>query len=456
MRIGLALAVPLFIASLTSSAAPAAEIGDKNFTADDLFQMTRIWKVELTFTPEQWTNLAPRKVSAPSGSVLTGAPGLRNGLQGAAGMEYEWVHADLKIDGLEFKDIAVRYKGNGTYQKGQLSGKISFKLALNKYVKGQKLAKMDKLNLANEISDSTWMNENISYKLFRDAGIPAPRTAYARVFITITGQKPQFYRGLYSLVEEVDPLFLSRWFPTKDGALFKPVMPVPFTFMGEDWEKYKQSYDPKVDLTDEQKKRMIDFTRLIATADDATFAKQIGDYIDIDETARFLAVSVYAMDYDSILLNGQNYYVYQDTKTNRYSFTAWDQDETFAKVGFGYGTLPDLSIVQPHRPNNRFLVRLFALEAFRTPYLKAIAEFSNTIFNPESLAAEVDLLAAAIRPAVKEESESALAMFDAAASGDSFFSPLTSSFILPLKSFAQLRKENVTEQLTKIALPGKN
>jgi len=439
-----------------ASTAGAVDVGEKNFTADDLFQMTRIWKVELTFTPEQWSNLAPRKVSTPSGSVLLGAPGLRNGLQGAAGMEYEWVHADLKIDGAEFKDIAVRYKGNGTFQKGQASGKISFKLDLNKYVKGQKLAKLDKLNLANEISDSTWMNENISYKLFRDARVPAPRTAYARVYITITGQKPQYYRGLYSLVEDVDAHFIGNWFADKDGALFKPVMPVPFTYMGEEWAKYAQSYDPKVDLTDAQKQRMIDFARLIANSDDAPFARQIDDYVDLEEAARFLAVSVYAMDYDSILLNGQNYYVYQDPRTNRYSFTAWDQDETFAKVGFGSGATPDLNILQPFRPNNRFLSRLFALEAFRTVYLKDIADFSNTIFRPESLAALVDQLAAAIRPAVKEESDSALALFDAAAAGDSFFSPMTNTYILPLKPFAQLRRENVADQLKRASQPGRN
>ena len=441
------------IALLLTSVAGAAEIGDKNFTADDLSQMTRIWKVELTFTPEQWNQLPPHKVSAPSGSVLTGAPGLRNGLQGAAGMEFGWVHADLKIDGVEFKDIAVRYKGNGTYRKGVENGKISFKLDLNKYVKGQKIARMDKLNLANEAADSTWMNENISYKLFRDAGVPAPRTAYARVYVTVTGEKPQYYRGLYSLVEEVDALFVNNWFHSKDGALFKPVMPVPFTYMGEDWTKYEQGYDSKLDLTDEQKRRMIDFTKLIANADDATFEKQIGEYLDLDEAARFLAMSVWAMDYDSILLNGQNYYVYQDPKTNKYSFTAWDQDETFAKVGFGSAAPPELSILQPGRPNNRFLTRLFAVEAFRTPYLKDLAEYSDTLFKPERVDALVDQVAAAIRPAVKEESESAVAIFDTAAAGDSFYTQMN-GYILPLKPFVRLRAQNVAEQLKKMAATG--
>jgi hypothetical protein len=431
----------------------AAEIGNKDFTADDLFQMSHIWKVELTFTPAQWKQLPAHQVSAPSGQTLLGAPGLRNGLTGAAGMTLDWVHADLRIDGVPFHDIAVRYKGNGTYRRGMSAGKVSLKLDLNKYVKGQKLAKLDKLNLASEIADGTYMNEDISYRLFREAGIPAPRTSYARVYITITGEKPEHYHGLYSLTEDADASYIDHWFHSHDGALFKPVMYQPFTYMGEDWKNYVQAYAPKLDVTDAQKARLIEFTKFVNNAPDADFNAKIADYIDLDEFARFLAVSVWCMDFDSILFNGQNYYVYQDPKTNKYVFLPWDQDETFAKVGFGSGAEPDLDILQPYRPGaNKFLTRMFAVPAFRSLYLKYIAEYNGSFLRPERLAAMVDELVPIIRPAVKDESNEALAMFDAAAAGDSFYmSPW--GYILPLKPFAQMRSKIVTAQLKKAEPP---
>jgi hypothetical protein len=74
----------------------------------------------------------------------------------------------------EFKDVAVRYKGNGTFMESRASTKRSFKIELNKYVKGQKLKGLTTLNLHCNVTDTSWMNEILSYRLYRDAKVPAP------------------------------------------------------------------------------------------------------------------------------------------------------------------------------------------------------------------------------------------------------------------------------------------
>ena len=48
------------------------------------------------------------------------------------------------------------------------------------------------------------MNEVLAYRLYRDAGVPAPRTSYVRVSITVPGLYDRAYTGLYILVENVD------------------------------------------------------------------------------------------------------------------------------------------------------------------------------------------------------------------------------------------------------------
>lgn len=268
----------------------AADINSKNFTADDLFQLTKVWNVDLTFTAEQWKGIAPKYSPLGFGAArLQGAEGARNGLSAQGGIEFDWTHADFAIDGRKFPDIAVRYKGNGTFRQGQQSGKISFKVDLNKYVKGQKLAKMDKLNLANNITDAAWMNEELAYRAFRDAGVPAPRTSYARVFVTVTGQAARDYWGLYSIVEDVNEAFMQDRFGTKDGLLMKPVTTNLFHYLGDDWKKYNQTYDPKGEMTPEQTARVIDFCRFVTESNDEQFAAGIGDYVDLDEFARFMA-----------------------------------------------------------------------------------------------------------------------------------------------------------------------
>src|SRR5438093_9000414 len=109
--------------------------------------------------------------------------------------------------------------------------KRSLKLDLNRHVRGQKLAGVSKLNLHNNVTDASWMNEVLSHRLYRDAGVPAPRTAYARVYVTVPGKFDRQYLGLYSLVEDVDRLFATSHFGTRRGALFKPVTPSLFTYL---------------------------------------------------------------------------------------------------------------------------------------------------------------------------------------------------------------------------------
>jgi spore coat protein H len=122
------------------------------------------------------------------------------------GLDFPEVHADLDFNGQQFKDVAVRYKGNFTYMASRSQLKRSLKIDLNEYVKGQKLAGVSTLNLHSNVTDPGWMNEVLSYRLYRDAGVPAPRTAYARVFVTVPGKYDQYYVGLYSLVENIQTI----------------------------------------------------------------------------------------------------------------------------------------------------------------------------------------------------------------------------------------------------------
>jgi len=243
------------------------------------------------------------------GMMLQGPEGKRNGLASALGIEFTYVHADLEIEGHRFKDVGVRYKGNGTFLESRGSLKRSLKVDLGKYVNNPRLSGARILNLHNCVTDASWMNEVLSYRLYRDAGIPAPRTAYARVLVTVPGKFDYKYFGLYSLVENVDKYFAERSFGTKRGAIFKPVTPALFADLGPDWANYKQTYDPKTLLFDEQIQTVIGLCRLVTGADDAQFAARIGDYLDLPELARFMAVMVWLSDMDGILGPGQNLFL---------------------------------------------------------------------------------------------------------------------------------------------------
>jgi hypothetical protein len=75
------------------------------------------------------------------------------------------------------------------------------------------------------VRDRSGLNEALAYRLFRDGGVPAPRTAYARVYVTVPGKHEKRYFGLYNLVEDVGRSFVEDHFKYSKGALLKPVTP---------------------------------------------------------------------------------------------------------------------------------------------------------------------------------------------------------------------------------------
>jgi spore coat protein CotH len=354
------------------------------------------------------------------GPPLEAAEGHRNGLAGASGIDFEYVHADMEFDGRLLRDVAVRYKGNGTFMESRNSIKRSLKIDLNKYVKGQKVAGVTKLNLHNNVTDASWMNEVLSHRLFRDAGVPAPRTSYARVFVTVPGTYDKEYFGLYSIVEDVDSHFAKDRFGSKEGAIFKPVTRDLFNYLGDDWAAYDHTYDPKTELSSGEEKRVSDFAKLVTSASESDFSEHLAEYLDIEEFARFMSVTVWLSTLDSILMMGQNFYVYLHPETHKFEFIPWDLDHSFGQFPMG-GTQEEreqLSILKPWRGTNRFLERVFSSDAFKRVYLATMKEFSKTIFAPERFSRQVDELAAAIRPAVQQESEVKLARFDKVVRGE--------------------------------------
>ena len=332
---------------------------------------------------------------------------------------YPVVRADLTFDGWQFPDVSVRYKGNNTYMTSRNSIKRPFKVDLNHGFKGRRLGGVTTLNLHNNVNDPSGMNEPLSYWLFRDAGVPAGRTAYARVFLDVPGLYTNRYIGLYSIVENVDKNFTFSRFGTKRGSLFKPVTRQVFEDLGDNWPAYERTYLPKTPILEHEAKRVIAFCKLVSHASDPEFARRLEEFLDLDEFARFMAVTVWLSNMDSILAMGQNFYVYLHPKTEQFQFLPWDFDHSFGQFPMVGSTdeIEHLSLQRPWSGQNLFLERVFKVEKFHRLYLARLKEFSQGIFRPERIQRKVDEVAAFIRPSVRDESAQLLARFDRVVSG---------------------------------------
>jgi spore coat protein H len=78
------------------------------------------------------------------------------------------------------------------------------------------------------------MNEALAYEFFRDADVPAPRTAYACLSLNVAPQWKRKPFGLYLMEEAVDDAFAAERFGSRKTPLFKPSTDQLFEYMGGD------------------------------------------------------------------------------------------------------------------------------------------------------------------------------------------------------------------------------
>jgi len=387
--------------------------------ASDLFATTNVWTVHLRVEPDQWAAIEPRQIeplerNRGSGGrfELRNPNARRSGLSGVRGLEFDWVRGEVRFEDLVFPEAGIRYKGNGTYLRSQSSDKRPFKVDLNRNVPGAALTGRTTLNFANLVTDDSGLHDALGYELYRAAGVPAPRTAYARLFVS-PGAPVTNYLGLYLLLENLDARFAEERFGTRSGAILKPVTTDLFRDLGEDWESYEAIYDPKTRIEPAQAARVIGFARLLTHADDAAFAAHAGEFLDFDAFARFLAVTVLLSSYDGFLTNGQNFYLWIDPATGRFHFLPWDLDNAWGRFGM-VGSAMDrahASVDRPWAGEHRLLERMLDVPEFRARYRAVLGELLDSVFVPDRLHQRVDTMAALLRPVFAEESPRRAARF---------------------------------------------
>lgn len=423
----------------------------------ELFGLTNLWRVDFTFSPEQWNAMKPEKIKPTrlineSGVVLRNPHAPRSGLAGVLGIHFVWSRADLQIGGQSFPKSSIRYRGNGTYIGSLFGKKQPFKIDLNKTDPDQKLFGLDKLNFNNFVEDASYMHDALGYDLFRLAGIHAPRTAYAWISVEITGLEKRTPRGLYLMLENVDQHFARARFGTS-LPIFKPVTPRLFEDLGDDWADYAAIYDLKTKATEAQKQRIIEFAKCLSHDDDPTFARRISQFLDLDQFSRYLSVMVLLASYDGFLSNGQNFYLYLDPQSDRFGFIPWDLDHAWGDF-FLIGTpsqRDQASIWHPWVGSHRLLERLMQLDSFREMYENQLKKLLDTQFKLELLSPKIDMMARSIDALVERENPLRYRRFRKAVADD--FGeppPIHHNTLRPvnaMKRFIKARRKSVLSQL---------
>jgi spore coat protein H len=400
----------------------------------ELFGLTNLWVIHLTLEGGHWASMESADQRRPGVGRLEGPdrpgmpPPLRPGNAGpprpGPGMfqrDFPWTTCTFQCADQTLTNVAIRFKGNSSFMMSRETLKRPFKLRFDRGAKGRRFMGVKELSLNNNFNDSTQFREVLGYDACRQAGLPTPRTAFARIYLTISGQLTNQLLGLYTLVEAVDGDFLKAHFGAKQGLLLKPERLPSLEYLGENWNAYTNRYQPKTqaELADQQ--RFISLTRLISRGDEATLERELPTRIDMENFLRYLAVNALLANYDSFMGNGHNYYLFQPAKGAKATFIPWDLNEAFG----GHPPLGprlhqvELTVLRPQAGLNRLIDRVLANPAWAAEYRKELSNLLTNSCAPARLQSTAAQLADVTRETVFAESPLARALFQRVALGQS-------------------------------------
>lgn len=223
----------------------------------------------------------------------------------------------MTFDGEIVDSVGLRHKGFSSYFFA-MGDKKSFKVDLNEFVDGNHYDGIKKFNLSNGIGDPAMQRDFIAYDLMRKAGIRAPRTAYAKVFLNDT------YWGVYVIIEQIDKTFLQSNFADGNGNLYKNVGWSELEYLGDNPTNYQASIALRTNKDDPDWSDYTEFVKVLNQTPQSQFKEEIEKVFNVDYYLKVLAIDVMTNNWDSYIEHGRNFYIYHEPSSDQFFWIPWD------------------------------------------------------------------------------------------------------------------------------------
>lgn len=342
----------------------AIDAGLSYSDGDWLFEDDRLLRVEIEVAPADWDTLRfqTRNVLAILGETCGEEP---------APKVFTYVKAKVTIEGEVFEEVGIRKKG---FLGSLSSDKPSLKVKLQEYVPDQTLSGVKRFTLNNAIQDPSYVNQCLGYKLFRDAGIPAPRCNFATV--SVNGQE----MGVYVHVEAVKKPFLRLHFGNDTGNLYEGTL-------SDFRDGWTGTFDKKTNEAVLGQSDISEVTAALALDGDAMRAA-LEPLVNLEDYMTFWALETLVAHWDGYAGNNNNYFIYDDPTSDKFNFMPWGADQLFTDS-------PD-SIVAS-RSRSILPRKLLQHDASRAEYVAAMTAVLDTVWDDDEALAEITRMESLIR-----------------------------------------------------------
>jgi len=228
-----------------------------------------------------------------------------------------YLSGTFSFDGEVIESVGLRQKGFSSYF-ASTELKKSLKVDLNEFVLGQNIDGIKKFNLSNGVGDPGMQRDVICYDLMRKAGIRAPRTSYAKVYLN------DEYWGIYVIIEQIDKTFLEANFADSNGNLYKNVGWSDLEYMGDSSIDYAGSIALRTNEENPDWSDYTEFVKIINQTPQSLFKEEIEKVFNVDYYLRVLVVDVMTNNWDSYIEHGRNFYLYHEPSSDQFFWIPWD------------------------------------------------------------------------------------------------------------------------------------
>lgn len=224
-----------------------------------------------------------------------------------------YVQANVRVGNEVFTNVGVHLKGNGSFRP--LNDKPSLVIKFDHYVPRQELYGLGRIALNNASQDPTFLADFMANAMFADADVPVSRVTHGRV--TFNGRD----LGLYVLVEAQNKEFLKRSFRNSSGNLY---------------EAYLQDVDQKMDqdhgddVSQADREQLAAVTRIVDATERWTKLQEV---LDVDRYVSHLACEIFTSHVDGYAYSRNNYRIYRNPDTGRFTFIGHGVDWAFQNSG---------------------------------------------------------------------------------------------------------------------------
>ncbi|MBD2866707.1 CotH kinase family protein [Paenibacillus oceani] len=312
-------------------------------------------------------------------------------------LQEEYKPADIEYNGTTIRNVGIRTKGNLTLRSvaNTDSDRYSWKIQFDKYIDGQTLHGLTKINLNNNYADPTFMREYLTYELLEEMGVPTPGRSYVNVYVN--GE----LRGFYLAVEQINEPYLTRHFGDAYGALYKP------DGEGSDlvWKGDDISLYSGLNLKSETSNGDV----ILDMLDELNNGTDYEKVIDVDSFLRYLAVSTILVNMDSYQGNlKHNYYLYEQNGV--FTMLPWDFNMSFAGLTMGgMGNTQQNAGVLIDEPTmgrvaeRPMIAKLLQNETYKQTYRGYVKQIVDGYLSDSRFEARVQSLAELISPYVERD-----------------------------------------------------